>query len=361
MTTITQSIPSLGSPPLTSDPVNFDTRADTLYGTSLPAVITATNTWSGQANTVAGEVNTNATNAQTAANTATGASAAAVAAVNATQWVSGQAYVTGAVVWSPINYLSYRANTNTSGTTDPSLSGSWVSLNVPIPVSVANGGTGLTALGTARQVLAVNSGATGLEFADAAGGSLLRMTVFTSSGTWTKGTGTNFVRVTVTGGGGGGGGGSTGSSSNYGASGGAGGTAIKFFSTTGITTVTATVGAAGAGAPGSNDSGTAGGNSSFGANGTGNGGSPGTGAGGGITAPGNGGTASSGDINVSGGKGIPTTGSSTSNSNQMPGGVSYWGGSSGSNAAFGSGGTGGAPNGTGFAGGGGIIVVEEYA
>jgi DNA-binding beta-propeller fold protein YncE len=165
MTTITQSIPSLGSPPLTSDPVNFDTRADTLYGTSLPAVITATNTWSGQANTVAGEVNTNATNAQTAANTATGASAAAVAAVNATQWVSGQAYVTGAVVWSPINYLSYRANTNTSGTTDPSLSGSWVSLNVPIPVSVANGGTGLSTLGTAGQALVVNSGATGLEYA----------------------------------------------------------------------------------------------------------------------------------------------------------------------------------------------------
>jgi hypothetical protein len=58
MTTITQTIPSLGSPPLTSDPSSFDTRADTLYGTSLPAVISATNTWSGQANTVAGEVNT---------------------------------------------------------------------------------------------------------------------------------------------------------------------------------------------------------------------------------------------------------------------------------------------------------------
>ena len=140
MTTITQTIPSLGSPPLTTDPVNFDTRADTLYGTSLPAVITATNTWSGQANTVAGEVNTNATNAQASANTASGASAAAVAAVNATQWVSGQAYVTGAVVWSPINYLSYRANTNTSGTTDPSLSADWTSLNFSL--SAANTYTG---------------------------------------------------------------------------------------------------------------------------------------------------------------------------------------------------------------------------
>jgi hypothetical protein len=84
MTTISQTIPSLGSPPLTSDPVNFDTRADTLYGTSLPAVITATNTWSGQANTVAGEVNTNATNAATQASNAAGsASAASTSASNA--------------------------------------------------------------------------------------------------------------------------------------------------------------------------------------------------------------------------------------------------------------------------------------
>jgi hypothetical protein len=52
MTTISQTIPSLGSPPLTSDPANFDTRADTLYGTSLPAFIAATNTWAAQANTL---------------------------------------------------------------------------------------------------------------------------------------------------------------------------------------------------------------------------------------------------------------------------------------------------------------------
>ena len=135
MTTITQSIPSLGSPPLTTDPVNFDTRADTLYGTSLPAVITATNTWSGQANTVAGEVNTNAGNASTSAaaavaakTAAEAAQAAAEAASNATEWVSGQAYLEGDVVWSPITYTSYRANTNTSGTTDPSLSASWTSV-----------------------------------------------------------------------------------------------------------------------------------------------------------------------------------------------------------------------------------------
>ena len=153
MTTISQTIPSLGSPPLTTDPVNFDTRADTLYGTSLPAVITATNTWSGQANTVAGEVNTNATNAQASANTASGASAAAVAAVNATQWNSGQSYLTGAVVWSPINYLSYRATTNTSGTTEPSLSADWTSLNFSL--SAANTYTGKQTFSGTTSTLAV--------------------------------------------------------------------------------------------------------------------------------------------------------------------------------------------------------------
>jgi hypothetical protein len=139
MTTITQTIPSLGSPPLTTDPANFDTRADTLYGTSLPAVITATNTWSGQANTVAGEVNTNATNSATSATesatartAAEAAQAAAQSASNATQWVSGQAYVAGNVVWSPSTYLSYRAVGATSGTTDPSQSASWVLLAVDV-------------------------------------------------------------------------------------------------------------------------------------------------------------------------------------------------------------------------------------
>jgi hypothetical protein len=68
------------------------------------------------------------------------------AASNATQWVSGQSYLTGAVVWSPINFKSYRANTNTSGTTDPSLSASWTALSLSSPVSVANGGTGAASL-----------------------------------------------------------------------------------------------------------------------------------------------------------------------------------------------------------------------
>jgi hypothetical protein len=113
MTTITQSIPSLGTPPLTTDPVNFDARADTLYGTSLPAVITAINTWAGQTNTVAGEINTAVDDAEQAV-------LAAEAAANATLWVSGS-FAEGAVRYSPTDFQTYRKVGALGGTTDPAL------------------------------------------------------------------------------------------------------------------------------------------------------------------------------------------------------------------------------------------------
>lgn len=132
MTTITQTISPLSTPPSTNDPATFDTRADTFLG-ELPDLATEINTWAGQANTVAGEIDQNridAETAQTAAElaetNAEAAQAAAENASNATGWVSGQSYAAGDVVWSPITFLSYRANTSTSGTTDPSASADWV-------------------------------------------------------------------------------------------------------------------------------------------------------------------------------------------------------------------------------------------
>ena len=127
MTTITEVIPSLGSPPLTTEPATFDTRADTFYGTALPAFRTSANTWAGQVNTVAGEVNANAIAAAADASTASAASDAAIAVAGADLWVSGQSYALGDAAISPINLKTYRANTTTSGTTDPSLSADWTS------------------------------------------------------------------------------------------------------------------------------------------------------------------------------------------------------------------------------------------
>jgi len=52
---------------------------------------------------------------------ANAAAAAALASANATEWVSAASYTQGDQVWSPVDFLTYRAKTTHSGeTTDPS-------------------------------------------------------------------------------------------------------------------------------------------------------------------------------------------------------------------------------------------------
>ena len=151
-----------------TNPLTYSQTADAWAG-ALP-------TWTTQVNNIAANVNFNADSAFDSAaealaskNAAEAAEAAAIAATNATQWVSGQAYDAGDVVYSPINFLSYRANTNTSGTTDPSLSANWTPLNeVDLSTDavgtlpVANGGTGATTL-TANNVL-LGNGTSAVQF-----------------------------------------------------------------------------------------------------------------------------------------------------------------------------------------------------
>lgn len=124
-----------------TDPLTYSQTADAWAG-ALP-------NWTTQVNNIAANVNFNADSAfdsaaealvaknaaEVAEAAALAAQAAAEAASNATEWVSGQAYDEGDVVWSPINILSYRANTNTSGTTDPSLSASWVLISANVSTS----------------------------------------------------------------------------------------------------------------------------------------------------------------------------------------------------------------------------------
>jgi len=69
------------------------------------------------------------------------------------------------------------------------------------------GGTGLTTLGTANQVLAVNSGATALEFQTVSGGGTgtpFYNKHYTAGATWTPTSNVKYVVVAITGGGGGG-------------------------------------------------------------------------------------------------------------------------------------------------------------
>jgi hypothetical protein len=128
------------------------------------------NTSIGQMNTDIGGIAANVTaaqDAQTAAElaetNAEAAQAAAEAASNATLWVSGTSYSSGDVVYSPIDYKSYRANTATSGTTDPSLSADWTALSFELP-----------AAGDAGNVL-TSDGADWISAAGAAGSEVIRV------------------------------------------------------------------------------------------------------------------------------------------------------------------------------------------
>lgn len=109
------AITPLPTPPSRDDPTNFATEADAFLG-ALPDFAT-------EANALAVAVNADAVAAAASEVAAESAAAAAVAAANATKWVSGTTYTEGAVVWSPITYLTYRRKTTGGGTTDPSADG----------------------------------------------------------------------------------------------------------------------------------------------------------------------------------------------------------------------------------------------
>jgi len=62
-------------------------------------------------------------------------------------------------------------------------------------VPTTKGGTGLTSIGSADQVLKVNSGGTALEFGEAGGGGNYIRRVYTSPATWTKPADVQAVKV----------------------------------------------------------------------------------------------------------------------------------------------------------------------
>ena len=115
------------APARTDAPATFISRADAFLA-AMVVMQGELNTSIGAMNTDIAGVNADATTASNAATAAAASQAAAEAASNATEWLSGTSYTEGDVVYSPITYLSYRANTATSGTTDPSLSSDWTIL-----------------------------------------------------------------------------------------------------------------------------------------------------------------------------------------------------------------------------------------
>lgn len=120
-------ISAMPTPPSTSDPTNFDARAD--------AVLAAWATNVNQMNALGSNVFDNASDAATSASAAAASKAAALASesasaanavaaatnAGATAWVSGATYAVGDARYSLINVRVYRRITAGAGTTDPSL------------------------------------------------------------------------------------------------------------------------------------------------------------------------------------------------------------------------------------------------
>lgn len=215
-------------------------------------------------------------------------------------------------------------------------------------VPVTKGGTGLTALGSANQILQVNSGGTALEFATAAsgGGDYVKRT-YTASSTWTYNADIKALKVRVWGGGGNGGNGNRtpnpGGQNISGGTGGTGGYSEEYIDAPSLSApVSVTVGGpSGTSSFGGFLSATGG---SAGQNApvfsTGNPGTPGSGSGGDLNLP--------GWAGVGGGMGMPSTqGGMNGTPTSFPGQGYAAGGSSQQNAP-------------GFSGTPGLVIVEEY-
>ena len=113
------TISALPTPPSTSDPATFDTRADAFMA-ALPTHTTETNAASANVYANAVDAASSASAAASSANAASSSAATAVSAAGATLWVSGTTYAIGDVRYSPANQKIYRRKTAGAGTTDPS-------------------------------------------------------------------------------------------------------------------------------------------------------------------------------------------------------------------------------------------------
>lgn len=264
------------------------------------------------------------------------------------------------------NYVELTANA--AVTTNRTVTFPDADINFTTGLGVAQGGTGVTSVGTTGNVLTSN-GTAWVSQAAAAGGGDYIMNVFTTPGTWTKPAGLKAIKVTVVGGGGSCGGVNNSASREGGGAG--GGTAIEYIDAPAIPGPQPYTVAAASPTPAAPAAGSTGNSSSFGspaflsATGGAGAGNPfnvrsagGAGSGGTINIPGQpsvvfnvGPGCNPGVFGISGGS---TLGFGGGTSNAL-------GGQPGANFGYGAGGVGVVPGpGGGQPGGPGVIIVEEF-
>ncbi len=178
------------APARTDTPATFNTRADAFLGALYSPFAGEMNTSIGEFNTDFVTVGTNATAAAASAVAAAASATAAADAAGAAAWVSGTSYTAGDVVYSPIDFQTYRCILATSGTTDPSADAThWVQISSAITLG-ANVATFLATPSSANLATAVSdeTGSGSLVFATSP--TLVTPALGTpSSGTLTSATG----------------------------------------------------------------------------------------------------------------------------------------------------------------------------
>lgn len=124
-------IPPLPQPPQSTDPANFDPRADAFLG-ALPGFAAAANQQADENNKAARDAAASSAAAAASASSARASSDLAAAAASAPPWSAATAYKYGDLVWSPISGLSYRRIVAGTTATDPSADRiNWIEVQTP--------------------------------------------------------------------------------------------------------------------------------------------------------------------------------------------------------------------------------------